>query len=141
MMKKSRLLVEHSFDFVLLALLSDLKEYKLAWLLNHLLDIRLVKENDVRLEFTNEQNLQISNYLFATEHSCLRLLVNRSVGEEVSRFLVPELKQFDYLLLFEGEGDAFDADEAEKLIKQDPSIQYVNRVEVSALQSKENLIF
>jgi hypothetical protein len=140
-MKKKRLLAEPSFDFILLALLADMREYKLAWLLNQLFRLRLVKEVDIKLQFTNAEELVISNYMYATEHSCVRLLLNRSLAGDAPRFLLPELRQFDYLLLLEGEGGAFDAQALEQALRKRSDIQYVNRVAVSSLQSKDNLIF
>lgn len=40
-MKKSKLLYETTFDFDLLGLVAPLKDYKLAWLINTTLGIRL----------------------------------------------------------------------------------------------------
>ncbi|AHM59028.1 hypothetical protein D770_03805 [Flammeovirgaceae bacterium 311] len=140
-MKRSRLLVDYEFDFTLMALLSPLREYKLAWYINQLLHIRLVKEKDIQLNFTNQPNLCISNYIFATEHSILRLLKNRSVGDEEQGFLLPELKQFDYLIMLQGEGDFFDKEELPAVLKNIPTVEFVKPVEVNDLKSKENLIF
>jgi hypothetical protein len=140
-MKRSRLLIDYEYDFTLMALLSPLREYKLAWYINQLLHIRLVKEKDIQLNFTNQSNLCISNYIFATEHSILRLLKNRSVGDDEQGFLLPELKNFDYLIMLQGEGDFFDKEELPAVLKKIPTIEYVIPVEVNDLKSKENLIF
>lgn len=140
-MKKSRLLIDYEFDFTILALLSPMREYKLAWYINQLLHIRLVKDKDIQLNFTNQPNLCISNYIFATEHSTLRLLKNRSVGEDEQGFLLPELKQFDYLIMLQGEGDFFDKDALPAVLQKIPTVEYVKPIEVYDLKSKENLIF
>jgi hypothetical protein len=140
-MKKSKLLVDYEIDFSLWALLTPMREYKLAWYMNQLLHIRLVKEKDIAFAFTNQPDLCISNYIFATEHSVLRLLRNRSVSEQEQAFLLPELKQFDYLLVLQGEGDFFDPARLVSVLQQIPTVEYVKPIEVESLKSKDNLIF
>jgi hypothetical protein len=140
-MKKSKLLVDYEIDFTLWALLTPMREYKLAWYMNQLLHIRLVKEKDIEFAFTNQPDLSISNYIFATEHSVLRLLRNRSVSEQEKAFLLPELKQFDYLLVLQGEGDFFDPARLVSVLQQIPTVEYVKPIEVESLKSKDNLIF
>jgi hypothetical protein len=140
-MKKSKLLVDYEIDFSLWALLTPMREYKLAWYMNQMLHIRLVKEKDIAFAFTNQPDLCISNYIFATEHSVLRLLRNRSVSEQEQAFLLPELKQFDYLLVLQGEGDFFDPARLVSVLQQIPTVEYVKPIEVESLKSKDNLIF
>lgn len=140
-MKRSKLLIDYEYDFTLLALLSPMREYKLAWYINQLLHIRLVKEKDIEFSFTNQPDLCISNYIFATEHSVLRLLRNRSVREEEQAFLLPELKQFDYLIVLQGGGDFFEQMDLPAVLQKIPTVEYVKPIDVETLKSKENLIF
>ncbi|EMR03048.1 IPExxxVDY family protein [Cesiribacter andamanensis] len=140
-MKRSRLQVDYEYDFTLWALLSPMREYKLAWYLNQLLHIRLVKEKDIAFAFTNQPDLSISNYIFATENCLLRLLRNRSVSEAEQAFLLPELKQFDYLLMLQGEGGLFDHLDLVAVLQKIPTVDFVKPIEVESLKSKENLIF
>ena len=52
-MKKNKLESEFEVDFLLLGLVCNKKEYKLAWYLNELLKINMVKQEDVRIEFSD----------------------------------------------------------------------------------------
>lgn len=141
-MKKKKLLVEYEYDFSLLAVVSNVREYKLAWAINQELHIKLVKENDLHFNFLNEQNLIVSNYKFATEHTTFRLLKNKSVQEENSNaFLIPELSGFDFLIMIQGEGDFFEGINVEHALKGISVIQYISKVSIHQLKSKENLIF
>jgi hypothetical protein len=140
-MKKSKLLIDYEFDFTLFALLTDLREYKLAWHINQALHIRLVKEEDLRFNFLNSQNLIISNYKFATEHTTFRLLKNKSVQDGSNIFLIPELSQFDFLIMLQGVGDFFEGIDVEKALKEIPLVQYLSNVNINQLKSRENLIF
>jgi hypothetical protein len=142
-MKKKKLEAELSFDFSLIGLISAHKEYKLAWHLNEALDVRLVKEKDIELEFIRGQNLVISNYFYETEHSFIRILKNKSINEygEMPAYLVPELNNFDYLILIQGYEDTISLNDLKNRISTIPKVQYVQTFPIENLKSKENLIF
>lgn len=142
-MKKNKLIASFDFDFSILAIASQLKEYKLAWLINQKLGINLVKQADEIFDFLGDNQLCISNYLYRTENSRIRLIYNRSRESSLSNFqyLIPELKQFDYLILIEGFEDTWSIDEVRSLLRNISGIQMVNQVGVDHLKSRENLIF
>lgn len=140
-MKKTKLLIDYEFDFTLIAVLSNAREYKLAWSINKHLHIRLVKENDLHFNFLNQQNLIVSNYKFATEHTTFRLLKNKSVQEGSNAFLIPELRGFDYLIMIQGVGDFFESINVDQALREIPLVQYISKVNINQLKSKENLIF
>ena len=142
-MKKNKLIASFDFDFSVLAIASQLKEYKLAWLINQKLGINLVKQPDEIFDFLGDNQLCISNYLYRTENSKIRLIFNRSREGSSSNFqyLIPELKQFDYLILIEGFEDTWLITEVRDLLRNISGIQMVNQVGVDHLKSRENLIF
>ena len=142
-MKKNKLVARFDFDLSLLAMVSQLKEYKMAWHLNEELGINLIKQPDEIFEFLGDIKLFISNYKYQTEHRIIRLLVNRSLEESTSakQHLIPELKQFDYLMLMEGAEHHPDAFQIRNRLRALQGIQLVNVVEIDQLKSKENLIF
>ena len=142
LMKKSKLIANVDFDFSLLAISSQLKEYKLAWVINRDLDIHLVKQKDEIFQFLGSDNLCISHYLYQTEHSSVRLIYNRSREEGATgQYLIPELKQFDFLMIIEGFKDSFEVHEVREIIKTINGVQMVNQIEVDQLKSRDNLIF
>lgn len=141
-MKKNRLIASVDFDFSLLAISSLLKEYKLAWILNQQLHVHLIKQPDEVFQFLGNEKLCISNYLYQTEHSRIRLIFNHSRESLLTRqYLVPELKQFDYLLKIEGFEDSLVIREVREKIKKINGVQMVNLVELDQLKSRDNLIF
>ena len=142
-MKKRKLEADFDYNFALIGLISTLKEYKLAWLLNNQFQIQLDKVSDIEIEFLKSQNLVISNYLFKTEHSCFRLLTNKSVNpyDDHLAFLLPELKRFDYLTIIQGFEDTYSEQELKVRLSEVPKVQYVQKFEVVELKSRENLIF
>jgi hypothetical protein len=142
-MKKTKLVIEYEYDFILLGLTSNLKEYRVAWAINKALNVRLVKKPDILIDFVGNQNIVISNFIFETEHSILRLLKNTSVENLASgkAYLLPELQHFDYFIMVQGEGDTFNVDQVIDHIRSIPEIQYLQKVDITNLKSKENLIF
>lgn len=124
-------------------MISPVKDYKLIWSINHQLNVKLVKNTDLILEYLNQQKLVISNFLFETENSSLRILKNKAEdGDELKKsYLLPELKNFDYFLMLEGSGDTFNISELEGKLKNLEIIQYLTKIDVSKLKSKENLVF
>ncbi|MCZ6900568.1 MAG: IPExxxVDY family protein [Bacteroidetes bacterium] len=143
MKKRNKLIVDYDYNFNLIGMISPVKDYKLIWSINHQLNVKLVKNTDLILEYLNQQKLVISNFLFETENSSLRILKNKAEdGDELKKsYLLPELKNFDYFLMLEGSGDTFNISELEGKLKNLEIIQYLTKIDVSKLKSKENLVF
>jgi hypothetical protein len=140
-MKKNKLIASFDFDFSLLAIASQLKEYKLAWIINQELGINLVKQQDEIFHFLGDEKLCISNYFYQAEHSSIRLIMNRSRDESSMQPLIPELKQFDFLMLIEGFEDTLVIQEVRDTLKNIDGIQLINQIIVDQLKSRDNLIF
>ena len=141
-MKKNKLIAKVDFDFSLLAIASQLREYKLAWIINRGLGIRLKKQPDEVFHFLGNDKLCISNCLYQTEHSKIRLIYNRSREEAATtQFLIPELKQFDYLMIVEGFEGSMLIQEVREVIRTIDGVQMANLIEVDQLRSRDNLIF
>ncbi len=141
-MKKSKLIVDHNFDFELVGLISNAKGYKLTWEINRALKLNLIKAKDLVLSFIDNNHLTILNYKYETENNKLLLIKNRGVESDgiPGSFLIPELKRFDYLL-WARSVDEFDFVLWIDKIKELRVIQYAIRIDIEKLKSKENLLF
>ena len=142
-MSKNKLNIELSFEFLLIGLISTVKEYKLAWSINKALDIQLVKAEDIHLEFFKGSDMYISNYLFTTENSLMRLLRNKTISnhQSANTYLLTELNRFDYFITIEGFEDTFTTEELKEKLQAIKDIQYLQFFDPNDLKSKENLIF
>lgn len=142
-MKKNKLNIDYFFEFRLYGLITPLKDYKLAWHINHSLDIHLVKKEDILLDFYDKEDLTLSNFFFETQNSSLRLIRNRSQLEKgtTPRYLIPELHNFDYFLLLTGFEDTFDEEQFKNTIKNLKDVQFIQYFDPNNLKSKENLMF
>lgn len=139
-MKKNKLVIDYEFDFELLGITSVAKGYKLAWDINQLLDIHLVKQPDLVVGFRNNEEKNFSFYAYETLLNRLKLFRNRPDGETGKYFLVPEFPHFDFILFTQME----DRDPDGRLlarIKTIPTIQLASNIPLDGLKSKSNFVF
>jgi hypothetical protein len=143
-LKKNKLDFELEYDdFELIGIVSSLKEYKLAWIINKALNIKLVKEPDIIFSFLNDASINISSYVYNLEYGNFRFLKNRAcefMNVKIP-FLLPELKQYDYLIKLEQIDYAFSADSVITMLKSLSQILFIQKLSVNNIKSKENLIF
>ena len=142
-MKTLTLDVEYECDFDLFGVVSSSREHTLAWQLNQALRLRLVKQQDLIYDLFNQGRLVISNYLHATEHLTLRLLRNRSIDPSVLKkpFLVPDVKEYDYLIQVSNGSGALAAEPLLASLMGLPVVQYACQFDPNSLKFKENLLF
>ncbi|UZD24011.1 IPExxxVDY family protein [Algoriphagus halophytocola] len=140
-MKKTKLLVEHTYDFELLGLVSPVKDYKMAWLINRDLQLDLVQWEDLELEFMTAPTLKISQYFLSLPHGFVQLLKNKALNSTNQvAYLVPELKSMDYFLLLQDETFQISINTFANQLAKNPFIQNVMKLDVNKLKSKENLL-
>jgi hypothetical protein len=142
-MKKSRLSADYSYNFTVLGLTTVAREYKLAWSINHALHINLIKQDDIAIEFLNNNRLEISNFLHRSENSSIRLLKNKSydTNDNSSLYLVPELKNIDYLMVLDDVTGSYNVREIISALSGISIVDFVTAIDTDKLKSKENLIF
>ncbi|WP_242927617.1 IPExxxVDY family protein [Pontibacter vulgaris] len=142
-MKTLLLDISYDYDFDLYGLVSSSKEYKLAWTINQLLGLRLVKQKDLCYELVGKEQLLISNYEQITDHSIIRLMRNKASGICTldKPYLLPDIKQFDYVLQITGAMQCLSPRELLQQLARLPLVQYVKQVDPLKLKFKENLIF
>ena len=145
-----------SEDYELIAIHSSLEDYKLAYAINSILDIRL---------FKNESNIEIAipegksafgNYIFDDEKSDVqwRLIDNKTTINtakkkttqlfdevDITVFLLPEYKKADYLLKIENIDYEFDEEDMIDKILSIKNVTTAYTIETTNLKSKNNLIF
>ncbi len=140
-MKKAKLQIEPNFDFELLGIVSPIREYRMAWLVNQELELNLVKVDDLELEFLNSEKLEIAQYFLSLPHGFIQLLKNKALNSvQQLAYLVPELKNLDYFLLVQDETEQMDLSNFMEKLSQNPLVQSIVRIDISKLKSKENLL-
>ena len=140
-MKKAKLQIEPTFDFELLGIVSPIREYRMAWLVNQELELNLVKVDDLELEFLNSEKLEIAQYFLSLPHGFIQLLKNKALNSaQQLAYLFPELKILDYFLLVQDETEQLDLSNFMEKLSRNPLVQSIVRIDISKLKSKENLL-
>ena len=145
-------------EYILIAIHSRIEDYRLAFLLNKYLNLRLSKkEKDIDLNYMKSS---YTIYEWNNESDCVtwNLVSNRCVKEEEALFssgilfkdetktlktyhLLPELKNVDFLLKISDEVQSINE---KKLLKELQKIQQIittYSVNQTKLKSRENIIF
>ena len=143
MASKKKLLIEYEFDFDLYGMITSMKGYKLAWLINQKTGIHLIKQEDLVFEFITSEKLSVSNFLYSTEHSMIRLVKNKAFTDASDNqlYLIPELNRFDYLLLLNGTNKDYSENQLIDELKGISDIQYISLLDINRIKSRDNLIF
>ena len=139
-MKKSKLVIEYEFDFRLWGITTAARGYKLAWDINQLLGIRLIKQPDLVVGFRNNEEKSFSFYAYETALNRLKLFKNRPADQEAGKyFLIPEFPHFDFIILAAMEETH--TQHLIQLIRSVPSVELVASIPLTGLKSKSNFIF
>lgn len=161
-MPAHRLILDDVFEqpFKLIAIHSSVEEYKLAFLLNKHLELRLARSpKDVDFQLKDFKIL-FALYTFEdVQKYCKYFLIsNFSKGEPVSSFdanslfrdeklsfkkmyLLPEFKQVDFFLKIEEESAPLSEQLLLNKIKEIPQVSTAYGIDFHQIKSKENLIF
>jgi hypothetical protein len=131
---------EPDTDYRLAGIASSLKEYRLCYHLNQLLDADFKKLKDLIFESTDRhRSLQFSVFRSGEEEDKNQFFVfsNKNLGE----FLLPEISQFDYVLRIQGR---FGDDDMQNLvagIKQLPDVMMSTIIPLKKIKSKARLVY
>jgi hypothetical protein len=140
-MKRSKLIIDYEYDFDLIGLSTFLKGYKLAWQINQVLHINLVKQADLAVGFKNNEEKTFSFYAFEGVHNRLKLFKNKASENEPGKyFLIPEFPHYDFIILAAME-EQYSHQELVTLVKTIPDVQLVAVIPLEGLKSKSNFIF
>lgn len=145
----------YSNDFELIAIHTTIEDYKLAYLINRILELSLSKnQKDICIQSNNETGFFSWFYFDDDKHDLIWNLVanktvvaksNTSIGlfdeDNVTFHLIPELKKADYLLKIENLDDHFNTQLVVNKIIEINQVSTCYIADVDAIKSINNLIF
>jgi hypothetical protein len=139
-LNKKVLKFEIDLDFVLIAITSSLKDYRLCFLVNRALNFNFTKNDDLELDLLNGSDKAFfSLYKYYIEESETDFLFISNKGTE--GYLIPEMNKTDYLLMIK---NYIDENELENMItglNRIPEIVAAVKVDPKKIKSRENLLF
>ncbi len=119
-------------NYSLIGIVSTCKEYKLAWILNNILDISLAKEKDEKINLINNDSINISHFLYRRKKMYLRLISNKTTKSH----LIVSLSNFDYLIQFSPNLFEFSSFDIINKLKSNNLIQFANFVDTKLIKEK-----
>jgi len=133
----------YDINYDLFGIVSNIKEYKLAWILNKIFFIDLVKIDDLIIKKHNRKVFQISNYLYQSDEFTIRLLKNKLIYKidlNNEKFLIQKLSKFDYLFQIYNTSTSFNRKEIINKLNSESSIQFANFVNINLIKEKDLLL-
>lgn len=135
-MSKYRLEWEDDSDFIAIGIASHQKDYRLAWALNKALDCSFIRLEDYKSVGKTPSRHAFFKWSEPEGHYSFWLLANR--GEEA--FLLPELKQADYLLVIEGMTDMLDIQSIQGQVKKIDTVLTAFEIDQTKTKSIQNIV-
>tara|TARA_B100000886_G_scaffold288976_1_gene214007 strand:- start:1517 stop:1942 length:426 start_codon:yes stop_codon:yes gene_type:complete len=124
---------ENSFNYELIGLVSTSKEYQIAWHLNKLLDIMLVKKKDEIINLIDGSKIMISYLEFKFERKHIKLISNRLKNSNRT-YLVSALSNFDFFILYSKKFFEFKDYDIIKRLKSNNTFQFANFVDITKIR-------
>lgn len=141
--KKLKLKADYSYDFHLIGIISQSKDYTVSWAINRALDIGLKKESDLEVDLKNAEKLTISNFVFENDFRRFTLLTNKVLTEttKTQKLFVPSLGTFDFLLKIEEFEETSDLDMLFTALRRSEKIDSIVKLDVKKIKEKESFLF
>ena len=139
-MKKTRLLVDFDYDFDLYGITSSSKFHKLCWAINNELKVRLVKAVDFSLELKENKPSSYINSHYEDDSCEISLFKNKSPDQE-SQMILPEFPHFDFVLKIKGQFQTFAPEELLKQLREVKYIEYIAKISLERLKSRDNFLY
>ena len=139
-MNKITLKLELDFDFIVLAITTSLKDYRLCFHLNKFSPANFILVDELALPLSDNHTVALFNRYTYLPENCeteFYLLSNKSS----EGLLIPEMNRVDYFLVIKNFIDKEDLEAWITHLKQIPEVLAAVEVDVKKLKSKENLLF
>lgn len=138
--KKKFIKIDSGYNFIVAGIVTPLPEYRLCWNLNTVLGVEFYKTDDITITIPeNHIRQNFSRFVFEEDItiSTFWVLQNKNNGD----YLLPEVKQSDYLLLVKGTYYTNKLKALEHQIRKIPEVQTTITLQPNKLKNKERLIF
>ncbi len=123
-------------EYYLIGIVSSCKEYKLAWVLENLLDISLKKESNEKIDLIDNKTIELSFLISRDKNKYFKLISNKLLNNPFKSHLIASLSNFDYLIQFSI--NYFDNSPSDIIntLKSDNLIHFANFVDIKLIKEK-----
>jgi hypothetical protein len=131
---------EIDLDFVLIAVTTSLKDYRICYLINKYLNYNFVKADDLEVEMgQNPEPVLFSKYTYHWETTETDFYFIANKGSD--GYLIPEMRKTDYFLMIKNYIDEADVENITSALNKIPEIVAAVKIEPKKIKSRENLLF
>lgn len=139
-MNRKFLKFEIDLDFVLIAVTTSLKDYRICYLINKYLNFNFVKTDDLAVDIhPGAPSVYFSLYEYNWEASETDFFFISNKGSD--GYLIPEMKKADYFLMIKNYIDDNDLDNLISALNKIPEIVAAVKIDPKKIKSRENLLF
>ena len=139
-MNKKFLKFEIDLDFVLIAVTTSLKDYRICYLVNKCLNFNFVKGNDLEVDLHPDAGpsfFSLYNYNWEASETDFFFIGNK--GTE--GYLIPEMKKADYFMMIKNYIDDKDLESIIAGLNRIPEVVAAVKIDPKKIKSRENLLF
>jgi glycosyltransferase involved in cell wall biosynthesis len=131
---------EIDLDFVLIAVTTSLKDYRICYLINKYLNLNFIKTDDLAVDIhPGAPSVYFSLYEYHWEVSETDFFFISNKGSD--GYLIPEMKKADYFLMIKNYIDDKDLDDLISALNKIPEIVAAVKIDPKKIKSRENLLF
>jgi len=131
---------EIDLDFVLIAVTTSLKDYRICYLINKFLNFNFSKINDLRVDIQPANGPVLFSryhYNWETTETDFYFIANKGTDG----YLIPEMKKADYFLLIKNYIDENDLESIVSSLNKIQEIVAAVKIDPKKIKSRENLLF
>ncbi|NHA07545.1 IPExxxVDY family protein [Mucilaginibacter sp. HC2] len=139
-MNRKFLKFEIDFDFVLIAITTSLKDYRICYLINKSLNFNFVRSNDLSVDIYQGAEpvlFSLFHYQWETTETDFYFIGNKGSDG----YLVPEIRSADYFVMIKNYIDDDDLDSLVSTINKIPEVVAAVKIDPKKIKSRENLLF
>jgi hypothetical protein len=139
-LSRKTLKFEIDLDFVLIAITTSLKDYRICHLINKNLNFNFLKNADLEVDILPGAGpvfFSIYNYHWEASETDFYFIGNKGSDG----YLIPEMKKADYFLMIKNYIDDDDLDKLVTTLNRIPEIVAAVKIDPKKIKSRENLLF
>ena len=139
-MNRKTLKFEIDLDFVLIAITTSLKDYRICYLINKYLNFNFSKSDDLEVDIlqgSGQVFFSLYQYHWEASETDFYFIANKGSDG----YLVPEMRKADYFLMIKNYIDDDDLDKLITALNRIPEIVAAVKIDPKKIKSRENLLF
>jgi hypothetical protein len=131
---------EIDLDFVLIAVTTSLKDYRICYLINKCLNFNFTKGDDLAVDIhfiAGPVYFSLYHYTWENSETDFFFIANKGTDG----YLIPEMKSADYFLMIKNYIDDTDLERVISDLNRIPEIVAAVKIDPKKVKSRENLLF